>query len=286
MAKSKRIQKKKQKQQQQKTLSAKYTPKQQKRMTAAQRSAEEKKIVRAEKKKQTRAATREKLRAIGLPDKFISENRLNDRQFKSFTSQELLILRKQAELERAGYQFKKSDLRLGWLKLREKFPDISIPEKAWKNPPKLVEGSFRANEFLYIGAAQVRGGFHVEDFSSLTASELKDHINDRIKEAKEASDDSASMYCVFVYYAGSYGEVMHAAEVFYDRGYKFDANHVKLDQNQYQKLVINDTWTEHRFLSMTYNVINQMKNEDIFPFIKFLKRYCRYNSLPFMRGID
>ena len=190
-------------------------------------------------------------------------------------------LRKQAELERAGVAFKKSDLSLGWKKLQEKFPNINIPENAWKNPPKLPAGTYRANEFLYIGAAEIQSGFTAEDFSTWTPAELRAHITDRVKEAQENPDDSGSMYCVFKIYSGSYGEVSHAANIFYDRGYNFTGDHLKLTQERYNKLVINDTWTEHRFLSMTYNVINQMKNEEIPDFINEMKEYCKRNSLPF-----
>ena len=255
-------------------------------MPPKQRAKEEKKIKSAQRKKQTRAETRDYLRGMGLPDQFITRNRLNDRQVKSYTTDELLRLRKQSELERAGItNYLKGDLRLGWKKLQEKYPSISIPENAWENATKLPAGAKRAQEFLYIGAAEVRGGFTVEDFSSWTVKELKDHINARIKEAKDDPDSSGSLYCVFKVYSGTESEMNYIANVYYKRGYDLNPDHMKLESGQYQKLTINDTWTSNRFLSMVYNVINQMKNEEVGDFITEMKGYCNRNALPYMKGI-
>ena len=286
MAKSIRIKNKQAKRKQVEILSVKYSPKEIKKLDSQTREKEAKRIARNEKRKADRAASKQFLQAQGLDEKFINKHKLNNKLPKSYTAADLLRLKKQNALENVGINFTQSDLKLGWVKLQEKYPNVSIPENAWKHPPKTPAAPPELPLYLYVGAAEVRGGFHVHNYSSLSRAELEAQINDRINEALLNPDDSGSLYCVFKVYKGTKSDMEHIAGVFFNRGYDMNPKHLKLDRESYGKLTISNRWDARSFLSMVLNCITQMKNEDVSSFIDTMKEYCSKCEVDFMQNIQ
>lgn len=288
----KRLRKKQAKKQQTKILAANYSPKEQKRMAPAERASEAKRIARNQARKQSRAETKAYLINEGFSERFINKNRLHDKKVTSYSSSDLLQLRKQAALENSGISYQKKDLKLGWLKLQEKYPNVSIPENAWKHKPKPPKetalssnATYTAKQALYVGAAETRSGFHLENFDHLTLDEIAAQIHDRVREAQNNPGSSADMYCVFVVDYGGKATMQAKAKAYYNRGYNLDSKHVKLDAKPYSKLTVSNSWTERDFFCMISNCINQMKNEEVTRFMSELTNYCNDNNLPFMHNL-
>ena len=295
MAKTnKRIQKKQQTKQQKKILAAKYSPKEIKKLDPKTRKKETKRIARNEKRKTDRAESKKFLLEQGLDTKFINRNRLFDKQVKSYDSRELLKLKKQNSLENAGIKYTQADLKLGWVKLQEKYPSLIIPDNAWKHPPKekkIGGGSPRWEVFkywLYVGAAAAgNDGFEPMDFSGFSIADFETHINEIISFAAMHPDGSGHMHCVFkVLINSSEEKLRHAARVFYGRGYSLDASTLKLDNKSYSSLCLSNKWDKREFLNMVLSCISQMKNADIPDFISIMKRYTRLNGVDWLRNIN
>ena len=213
------------------------------------------------------------------------EKAKSDRHYK----QSNLVARKINRLLDAGFTKEEAEKLVGkfWRPTSDKKIEEIILEKT---SPILESGiTFTAKEYLYIGAAETRGGFVPELYDHLSNGELAAQILDRMNEAQFHPDDSNSMYCVYrVDYDESKEELNHVAKAFYKRGYDLSAKnkrHVKLDSKQYNKLTISNRWNEHDFYSMVLNCINQMKNEDVLPFIAEMGQYCNRNGLPFMKNL-
>lgn len=214
-------------------------------------------------------------------ERYLAEQGKTERQIR----QANLVARKINRLIDAGFTKQEAEKYVGsfWRPASEKTLDSIIAEKA---PPAGTNFTFTAKEHLYIGAAEVRGGFHPENFTHLSNAELASQIHDRVNEADSNPDDSNSLYCVYQVYTGNKDDMNHVAKTFYKRGYNMSPKHTKLDSKQYNKLTISNSWNEHDFYSMVLNVINQMKNEDVRPFISRMREYCDSNGLPFMKNLD
>ena len=65
---------------------------------------------------------------------------------------------KAAELERLGIKYKAGDLSLSWEKLRQKYGDQVTPPAGYK-PRVSTRTRLTGDTYLYIGAAEVQGGF-------------------------------------------------------------------------------------------------------------------------------
>lgn len=287
MAKSKRLKKKQQTRQQKEILSAKYSPKEIKNLGAQTRKKEAKRVARNEKRKADRAESKQFLLNQGLDPKFISKNRLYDRQVKAFDSRELLRLKKQNSLEKAGVNYKVNDLNLGWVKLQEKYPNISIPENAWKNISKTTR--FQEQKYwLYVGAAAAgNDGFEMTDFGSFSITDFETHINMIVNHAKKHPDGSGRMHCVYKVYIRSAKEPLEkAANTFYERGYSLNDEFLKLDNKSYDCITLSNKWNKREFLNMTLSCLSQMLNYDVGGFIDDMKRYCRLNNVDWMKNIE
>ena len=285
---SKRQRKKIEKKRQEKILSNQYSPKEIKKMVSSERAKETKRIERNISRQVSRERTRNYFRDLGFSDRFINQNRLYDKKVESYSKEDIRKLkRKAADLKRqeekitalknAGYtEYTKSDLRKGWEKLNEKFPGLEMPDNF----------VYTADEYLYIGAAEIQSGFRRENLSSFTMDDLVTQINDRIKEAANNPTGSGDAYCVFRISTGSYEKCQHIANVFYERGYNLNPDHMKLSSARYMKLTIDNKWSKREFMELVYNCTTQMLNEDVANFISDMKEYCRDNGLPFMKDID
>lgn len=284
MAKGSKRQRKKQlKRKQEQVLSRQYSPKEIKRLSTTERTSETKRITRNDARKQSRQATKTFFQNEGFSTQFINRYRLYDRKIDSYSAADILRLRKMEELERNGYTYTQGDLRLGWAKLRNKYPSISIPDAAEKQYQKQIENTtFICKEFLYIGAAEIRHDLMLEDFSHLSSDEIAALISDRVQEAKDHPEDSSQLVCAFAYDHGSRETMALKANAYYKRGYDLSPDHTKFDARSYSKLTVSNRWKQHDFLSMVLNVTNQMKNSDVASFISEMRGYCRRNNLPFM----
>ena len=287
MAKSKRLKKKQQTRQQKQILSAKYSPKEIKNLGAQTRKKEAKRIARNEKRKADRAESKQFLINQGLDPKFISKNRLYDRQVKAFDSRELLRLKKQNSLEKAGINYKVNDLNLGWVKLQEKYPNISIPENAWKNMPKTTRFQ-ELKYWLYVGAAAAgNDGFEPTDFGSFSITDFETHINMIIQHAAKHPDGSGRMHCVYqVFIRSEEAPLKRAAQSFYNRGYSLDNEFIKLDNKSYSSITLSNKWNKREFLNLILSCLSQMKNADVSGFMDNMRRYCNLNGLDWLKNID
>lgn len=257
----------------------------------------------AEKQKRNAAtlrrynANKDYLKSLNIPTDIISkttsiketkkraENYLkNEKKKARHEKQTKLYARKVNSLIDAGFTQAEAEKQVGsfWHPISDKRLTEIIQEKA---PPSGTNFTFTAKEHLYIGAAETRGGFRPENFSHLSNGELAAQILDRQNEAMNNPDDSAHMYCVYRVDSGDKEDMNHVAKTFYKRGYNMSSKHTKLDSKQYNKLTISNRWNEHDFYSMVLNCINQMKNEDVRPFLTEMTRYCNRNGLPFMKNL-
>lgn len=283
---NKRIQKKEQTKKQKQVLSAKYSPKEIKQLGSQTRAKETKRITRNEKRKADRAASREFLIEQGLDSKFISKHKLYDKQSKSYDSRELLKLKKQNVLENAGITFTQSDLKLGWVKLQEKYPNIIIPDNAWKHPQKTAQSGFKY--WLYVGAAAAgNDGFEPMDFDGFSISDYETHINMIVDYAAAHPDGSGRMHCVYqVRIRNEKEPLQRAAEIFYNRGYNLSGEEMKLDNKSYSSLTISNQWTKQEFLRLILSCISQMKNADVKDFMDNMRKYCRLNGVDWLKNIN
>lgn len=285
---SKRQKKKQAKKRQEQVLLHQYSPKEIKQFDNVTRQAEQKRIQRNIDRRESRARSKEYFRELGFSDSFINQNKLFNRKVESYSKDEIRKLknkaaaqRREAEkrtaLEKAGYtNITTSDLRKSWEKLGFKYPGLVLPD----------DYVYTAEEHLYIGAAEIQRGFHREDLSGFTTAEVVEHINDRIREANDNPSGSGDMYCVFKYTDGSAEKCQYMANVFYQRGYNLNPDHMKLSSSRYMKLTVSNKWSRREFLELTYNVITQMENREVNHFISDMRDYCDRNGLPFMDDIN
>lgn len=158
--------------------------------------------------------------------------------------------------------------------------DAIIAEK--NKPPVNQNIRLTGKQYLYVGVCEVKDGFSIPNTQALTTEQLKDYLNEILTAAKVSPDGSGNFSSAFSVSFGSRSNMQHRANVMYKRGYNMDANHLKLESNQYQKITVSNKWSEHEFLSMFYACASQMKNSDIISFNNTLKNYCNENDFPFM----
>ena len=287
----KRLQKKQQTRKQKEILSAKYSPKEQKRLGSEPRQKEAKRIARNEKRKADRAESKKFLQDQGLDLKFINRHKLSNKLSKSYDSRTLLKLKKQNILENAGIPYTQKDLSTGWVKLQEKYPNIIIPENAWKHPAKEPKKPpFNPNvrltgdKWLYVGYADI-DDFMIEDLTNVSDDDLIELINDMIDYAADTPDDSSGFRGVFKTATGTEKEVKHAAAVYYNRDYSMDPKHIKFTTDRYNKISISNRFSQREFHEMIFTCISQMRSEHVSTFINDMRDYCKQNSFPFMKDI-
>ena len=259
----------------------------------------------AEKEKREAAATRrynsnkEYLKKHGVPTDIISksttiketkkraEEYLKNKAAKEAKTdrqkrQANLVARKINRLIDAGFSHAEAEKLVGsfWRPASDKKIADIIEEK--RKPPINSDIPLTGKTYLYVGVCEVKDGFHVPNTKGLTTDQLKDYVTDILRSAQYTPDGSGSMSSVFTYARGTKARMERRAEVFYKRGYNLDPAHHKLSPQQYQKITVSNTWSEHEFFSMFYTCISQMKNHDVLDFNDYLKDYCKMNGFPFM----
>lgn len=299
MAKNKRIRKKQEKQHIKQLFSkAGYTEKEVKRMDPATRQKEEKRLAKNERERNRVAKNRKALQKDGIPLSIIKAELLDRKSYSSITKKQKSEFRrrgeKAAELDRLGIKYKKSDLKLGWDKLIDKYgPQITPPpghktrgtagnkKKPAFNPAIRLTGS----TYLYIGAAEVHAGFSAVDFIGITDRELIDMIKRRKEDAKSDPSGSDDLYCVFQVYSGTRSDCEEIANFYYQRGYNISPDHIKTNPGRYNRITISNSFSQREFHEMVYTCISQMKNEDVPIFMNEMVHFCDKNGFPFMKNL-
>ena len=279
-------QKKKQAKKQTQTLftRAGYTKQDVKRMDSATRKKEEQRLIRNAKRREAYAKEKKRLDAWakkeGISPKLLRNKGLTSKDLASLTTKQKSDLKrrtqKAAEMDRLGIKYKLSDLRLGWEKLREKYSKEIIP------PGK---ARLTGDTYLYIGAAEVQGGFSLMNLSKVDDDRLIDLINKRVEDAKADPSGSSDLYCVYQVYYGTKDDCMSIANFYYKRGYNLTAKRQKFNQDRYNKITISNSFSQREFHEMIYTCISQMKNEDVPFFMQEMARFCEENDFPFIKNL-
>ena len=269
------------------------------------------KKARVQKKqvKRTQDLRRQELVNAGLSPAIIARGDLTNKQLSKAAVKDWRTRgQKLDELNKRGYKnVTISDLRLSWPRLKEKYPEISIPadyksrgtsgNKKKPNPktkaPVNSSIKWTGQYYIYIGAAEVQEGFRRENLGSLSDQELIERINDRIADAMGNPSGSSDLFCIYQVYVGTKEYCEEIADFYYERGYNISGlskakkhiKYVKLVQERYNKLTISNEFSQRDFHEMVYNVTTQMKNEDVAPFINQCDDFCIMNGFPFMEGI-
>lgn len=211
-------------------------------------------------------------------EKYLAEQGKSERQYK----QSNLVARKINRLLDAGFTQEEAQKIVGsfWRPVSDKKIAEIIEEK--NRPPINENIPLVGKNYLYVGVCEIKDGFHVPNTDALTTEQLKDFVQDVLKEARRTPDGSASFSAAFQYGRGSKSNMEYRAKVMYERGYNMNAEHLKLSPERYQKITVSNKWSEHDFFGMFYTCITQMKNADVLDFNDYLKDYCISNGFPFM----
>ena len=261
-----------------------YTRQEVKHMAPATRQKEAQRLARNAKRREAYAKEKKRLEAWakkeGISTSLIKKKGLTSKDLASLTTKEKGDLRrrsqKAAEMDRLGIKYKMSDLRLGWEKLREKYSkEITPPGKV----------RLTGDTYLYIGAAEVQGGFSLMNLSKVDDGRLIDLINKRVEDAKADPSGSSDLYCVYQVYYGSKDDCMSIANFYYKRGYNLTAKRQKFNQDRYNKITISNRFSQREFYEMIYTCISQMKNEDVPFFMQEMARFCEENDFPFIKNL-
>lgn len=283
---SKRQKKKQAKRQEQALFTrAGYSKQDVKRMAPATRQKEIQRLTRNAKRREAYAKDKRRFdswaKKEGITPTLLKKKGLTTKDLPNLTTRQKSDLKrrsqKAAEMDRLGIKYKLSDLRLGWGKLREKYSkEITPPGKT-----RLTGGTY-----LYIGAAEVQGGFSLIDLSDVDDDRLEDLIHKRIEDAKADPTSSADLFCVYQVYDGTKKDCLTVANFYYKRGYNLTAERQKFNQERYNKITISNSFSQREFWEMLYTCIVQMKNEEVMPFVQHLARYCKKNGWPFIKNLD
>lgn len=283
---SKRQRKKQAKKQEQALFTrAGYSKQEVKRMGPATREKEAQRLTRNAKRREAYAKDKRRFESWakkeGISPTLLRKKGLTTKDLPNLTTKQKSDLKrrsqKAAEMDRLGIKYKLSDLRLGWEKLREKYSkEITPPGKT----------RLTGDTYLYIGAAEVQGGFTLIDLSDVDDARLADLIHKRIEDAKADPSSSADLFCVYQVYDGTKEDCMTVANFYYKRGYNLTAERQKFNQDRYNKITISNSFSQREFWEMLYTCISQMKNEDVMPFVQHLARYCNKNGWPFIKNLD
>ena len=261
-----------------------YTRQEVKRMDSTTRKKEEQRLVRNAKRREAYAKEKKRLEAWakkeGISTSLIKKKGLTSKELASLTIKQKSDLRrrsqKAAEMDRLGIKYKLSDLRLGWEKLREKYSKEITPPGKYR---------LTGDTYLYIGAAEVQGGFSLMNLSKVDDDRLIDLINRRVEDAKADPSGSSDLYGVYQVYYGSKDDCMAIANFYYQRGYNLTAKRQKLNQDRYNKITISNRFSQREFHEMIYTCISQMKNEDVPFFMQEMARFCDDNDFPFIKNL-
>lgn len=283
---SKRQRKKQAKKQEQALFTrAGYSKQEVKRMGPATREKEAQRLTRNAKRREAYAKDKRRFESWakkeGISPTLLRKKGLATKDLPNLTTKQKSDLKrrsqKAAEMDRLGIKYKLSDLRLGWEKLREKYSKEITP------PGKI---RLTGDTYLYIGAAEVQGGFTLIDLSDVDDARLADLIHKRIEDAKADPSSSADLFCVYQVYDGTKKDCTTVANFYYKRGYNLTAERQKFNQDRYNKITISNSFSQREFWEMVYTCIVQMKNEDVMPFVQHLARYCKKNGWPFIKNLD
>lgn len=283
---SKRQKKKQAKRQEQALFTrAGYSKQDVKRMAPATRQKEIQRLTRNAKRREAYAKDKRRFdswaKKEGITPTLLKKKGLTTKDLPNLTTRQKSDLKrrsqKAAEMDRLGIKYKLSDLRLGWEKLREKYSkEITPPGKT----------RLTGDTYLYIGAAEVQGGFSLIDLSDVDDDRLADLIHKRIEDAKADPTSSADLFCVYQVYDGTKKDCLTVANFYYKRGYNLTAERQKFNQERYNKITISNSFSQREFWEMLYTCIVQMKNEEVMPFVQHLARYCKKNGWPFIKNLD
>ena len=296
MAKSKRQRKKQAKKQVQALFAREgYTKQQVQRMDSATRKKEEQRLARNAKRREQYAQEKKRLQAWakkeGISLTLLKKKGLTGKDLSALTTKQKSDLKrrtqKAAELDRLGIKYKAGDLSLGWEKLRQKYGDQVTPPDSYKpRKPRLdTRTRMTGSTYLYIGAAEVQGGFSLPNLSGVDDGRLIDLINRRAKDAVADPSSSADLFCVFQSYYGTQQDCMTVANFYYKRGYNLTPERQKFNQERYNKVTISNSFSQREFHEMIYTCISQMKNEDVPGFMSEMEAFCDANGFPFMRNL-
>lgn len=282
---SKRQRKKQAKKQEQALFTkAGYTRQEVKHMAPATRQKEAQRLARNAKRREAYARDKKRFESWakkeGISPTLLKKKGLTTKDLPNLTTRQKSDLKrrsqKAAEMDRLGIKYKLSDLRLGWEKLREKYSkEITPPGKT----------RLTGDTYLYIGAAEVQGGFSLMNLKKVDDGRLIDLINKRVEDAKADLSGSSDLYCVYQVYYGSKDDCMSIANFYYKRGYNLTAKRQKFNQDRYNKITISNSFSQREFYEMIYTCISQMKNEDVPFFMQEMARFCEENDFPFIKNL-
>lgn len=269
-----------------------YTKQAVKRMDSATRKKEEQRLARNAKRREAYAKEKKRLDAWakkeGISTSLIKKKGLTSKDLASLTTKQKSDLKrrsqKAAELDRLGIKYKAGDLSLGWERLRQKYGDQVTPPAGYK-PRVSTRTRFTGPTYLYIGAAEVQGGFSLMNLSKVDDGRLIDLINKRVEDAKADPSGSSDLYCVYQVYYGSKDDCMTIANFYYKRGYNLTAKRQKFNQDRYNKITVSNSFSQREFHEMIYTCISQMKNEDVPFFMQEMSRFCEENDFPFIKNL-
>ena len=246
-------------------------------------------VIKNEKERERRQRNRKALKQYGISNSIISKNRLDTKNFDKYSKKELQKYKRQTSTQRrehekaerlrqAGYtDFKKSDLRKSWDKLKAQFPKLEPPEDKIVKLPDV---------WLYVGYADTTGnGFDAYLYNGYTILELESEIEEFYGYAKEHPDDSVQFHGVFYIDYGTEQAMKKRAEVNYSRGYNFSRKYTKLDDKSYSKLTVSNKWTKLDFLQLVATCFAHMKSSDILHYIHVFKDYCNACKFDYLNFI-
>ena len=293
MAKSKRQRKKQAKKQEQALfIKAGYTKQEVKHMAPATRQKEAQRLARNAKRREAYARDKKRFetwaKKEGISPTLLKKKGLALKDLPNLTKKQKSDLKrrsqKAAELDRLGIKYKSGDLSLGWEKLRQKYGDQVTPPVGYK-PRVSIRTRLTGPIYLYIGAAEVQGGFSLMNLSKVDDDRLIDLINKRVEDAKADPSGSSDLYCVYQVYYGSEDDCLSIANFYYKRGYNLTAKRQKFNQDRYNKITISNSFSQREFHEMIYTCISQMKNEDVPFFMQEMARFCEENDFPFIKNL-
>lgn len=291
---SKRQRKKQAKKQEQALFTrAGYTKQEVKHMSPAARQKEAQRLTRNAKRREAYARDKRRFetwaKKEGISPTLLKKKGLALKDLPNLTTKQKGDLRrrsqKAAELDRLGIKYKAADLSLGWERLRQKYGEQVTPPAGYK-PRVSTRTRLTGDTYLYIGAAEVQGGFTLIDLSDVDDGRLADLIHKRIEDAKADPTSSADLFCVYQVYDGTKKDCLTVANFYYKRGYNLTAERQKFNQERYNKITISNSFSQREFWEMLYTCIVQMKNEEVMPFVQHLARYCKKNGWPFIKNLD
>ena len=269
-----------------------YTRQEVKHMAPATRQKEAQRLARNAKRREAYARDKRRFESWakkeGISPTLLKKKGLALKDLPNLTTKQKSDLKrrtqKAAELERLGIKYKAGDLSLGWDRLRQKYGEQVTPPAGYK-PRVSTRTRLTGPTYLYIGAAEVQGGFSLMNLKKVDDGRLIDLINRRVEDAKADPSGSSDLYCVYQVYYGNKDGCMSIANFYYKRGYNLTAKRQKFNQDRYNKITISNSFSQREFHEMIYTCISQMKNEDVPFFMQEMARFCEENDFPFIKNL-